>query len=325
MTAAFFHRVYGLTVQSEIVLPELPACLPHDADADLLIRFGDVPARLVDVEHESPWFQANARACLIGISRTCRLLARDGREIIIDQSVRDGRNSMPEADLRLYLLGSAMGAILHQRGRLPLHVGAVCASSGVWAFTGPSGAGKSTLSATLHLKYGMPLISDDVSMLQLDPLPPRVLPGPRKLKLWQDAAAHLDCDPGDLVRDLSGTDKFQLYLDADGNGNDSAAAPQPLHALVLLESSTEAGPASLEQLSGTQAFDACLTALYRPYMAYWYRSRQAVMDDLLQLCSQVAIYRFRRQWSLSAMDRQLAPLLEAMHPAGQARMQAAAR
>lgn len=329
MKPAFSYRVYGLAVNSSIQLPELAAC-SDGTPADLVIRSGPVSTRLDEVRHESPWFQANDRACLIVIPGICRLQVRDGREITIDTSMQLNHDVQHDADLRLYLLGSAMGAALHQRGRLPLHVSAVRTPSGVWAFTGPSGAGKSTLSATLHLEYGMPLVSDDVSALQLDLGPPRVFPGPRKLKLWQDAAEHLRCNPGDLVQDLSGTDKFQFYLGDGSDADGATAGPQPLHALVLLESSAEAGPAKLERLSGAQAFDVCLTALYRPYMAYWYRSRQAVMADLLALCSQVRTYRFRRHWSLSDMDQQLAPLLAAMqvpsrHSADEGIAQAASR
>ena len=36
------------------------------------------------------------------------------------------------------------------------------------------------------------------------------------------------------------------------------------------------------------------------------------MADLLSLCSRIEVYRFRRHWSLDAMDEQLAPLLDAM-------------
>ena len=309
MKSAFAYRVYGLAVASEIELPELPAS-SHDAPIDLQIRLGEVPRHLDDVQHQSSWFKANARACLITVPELCRLHVRDGREITIDCKIQPDGRPLRAADVRLYLLGSAMGAALHQRGLLPLHVSAVSAPNGVWAFTGPSGAGKSTLSATLHLGYGLQLVSDDVSALRLDQQQPVVFPGPRKLKLWQDAAEHLRCDPGDLVHDLSGTDKFQLYLGDDGR--ETNADPAPLHALVLLEPSLQPCAPRLEKLSGGSAFDVCLTALYRPYMADWYRPRQAVMDDLLTLCSRIEVYRFRRHWSLSAMDEQLAPLLDAM-------------
>lgn len=307
MKSVFTYRVYGLAVASDLALPELAACL-HDGPADLRIRIGEAPAQLDGVQHQSWWFQANANACLITVAGLFRLWIRDGRDITVDVLAQPDGRPVRAADMRLYLLGSAMGAALHQRGLLPLHVSAVRAPNGIWAFTGPSGAGKSTLSATLHLRYGLPLVSDDVSALRLDAPQPVVFPGPRKLKLWQDAAEHLRCDPGSLVQDLSGTPKYQLYLgDGDGGGGGG-----PLHALVLLEPSSEPITPRLEKLSGVSAFDVCLTAVYRPYMADWYRPRQAVMADLLALCSRIEVYRFRRHWSLDAMDEQLTPLLDAM-------------
>lgn len=318
MKSPYFYRVYGLVVQSWIELPELPAC-PQTLAPDLVIRLGDVPAQLDEVVHrQALWLQANAHECLITVPGLCRMLVREGRELVVALAaemaddihvVDDGCATVRAADLRLYLLGSGMGAVLHQRGCLPLHVGAVRAEGKVWAFTGPSGAGKSTLTATLHLRHGLPLVSDDVMALQLATGGlPQVFPGPRKLKLWQDAADHLHCASDRLVQDLSNTPKYQLYLEEAAVDT----GPEALHALVVLESCTDPCPPRLERLAGASAFDACLTALYRPYMAYWYRSRQAVMADLLALCARVPIYRYQRHWSLDTLDAQLQPLLEAM-------------
>ena len=311
MKSAFTYRVYGLAVASDIEFPELAACT-YDGPADLRIRLGHVPAHLDEVLHQSFWYEANARACLIVIPGLCRLHIHDGCEITVDLLVQPDGSLGRAADVRLYLLGSAMGAVLHQRGLLPLHVGAVRAGGKVWAFTGPSGAGKSTLTATMHLKYRLPLVSDDVMALHLGQQQALVSAGPRKLKLWQDAADHLRCDPGSLAQDLSNTPKFQLYLGDGYSEGEAGIEPEPLHALVLLEPSPEPIAPQLERLSGAKAFDVCLTALYRPYMAYWYRSRQEVMADLLALCSRIAFYRFRRNWSLDAMNDQLLPLLDAM-------------
>ncbi|EWG98231.1 hypothetical protein [Halomonas sp. BC04] len=91
----------------------------------------------------------------------------------------------------MYLLGTALGALLHQRHWFPLHVSALATPSGAWAFTGESGAGKSTLAAWLHHHCGWPLISDDVAVVKPGEMIPRLHPGPPRLKLWQDALAML--------------------------------------------------------------------------------------------------------------------------------------
>ena len=62
MKSAYSYRVYGLVVASDIELPELAACA-HDGLADLRIRLGQVPAHLDEVLHQSPWYEANTRAC----------------------------------------------------------------------------------------------------------------------------------------------------------------------------------------------------------------------------------------------------------------------
>ncbi|MCI5133440.1 MAG: hypothetical protein D3904_18480, partial [Candidatus Electrothrix sp. EH2] len=92
--------------------------------------------------------------------------------------------------MRLYLLGSCLGALLHQRGLLVMHGAAVRFNECCVLFAGPSGNGKSTLAAAF-CKRGFQVLSDDVCAVdeQL-----RVVPGYPQIKLWRDAAARLDMD-----------------------------------------------------------------------------------------------------------------------------------
>jgi hypothetical protein len=49
------------------------------------------------------------------------------------------------------------------------------------------------------------------------------------------------------------------------------------------------------------------------------------MADLLALCSRIEVYRFQRHWSLTAMDEQLAPLLDAMLVGDESKAQVACK
>lgn len=71
-----------------------------------------------------------------------------------------------EAKIRLFLLGTCMGALLMQRKILPLHGSAIAIDGKAYAFVGHSGAGKSTL-ASAFINKGFQLLSDDVIAVTL--------------------------------------------------------------------------------------------------------------------------------------------------------------
>ncbi len=315
-SAAFHYQVYGLSIASDFEILELSASEP--TTGDVRIRFGPVPEQLSEPSGVFGWVEYRDRTCLFNFKDVGRFLVEDGRTITIDRRQgqpraqsqdQDGQHQrglgIPPADLRVFLLGSAFGALLHQRGWLPLHVSAVQADSGVWAFTGDSGAGKSTLATWLHRRFDWPIVSDDVSTLKPDDASFQLHPGPRKLKLWQDAVDHLGCQDDELVQDLSNTPKFQLYL-----SDRQPWQPGPIRALVLLDRCEPDEPPTLEQLTGSVAFAAAMSAIYRPYMAEWFRNPAELMSELVALCQQIKIYRFRRQWNLEDLESQHQPLLD---------------
>ena len=298
------YQVYGLVVESEIELPELVTA--SGGMPEVSIRFGHVPAQLEGAIGDWSWCAASRSEFVFTIDGVARYHVAQGKEIIVER--RMGLDSaVPPADLRLWLLGSAFGALLHQRGLLPLHVSAVKAPSGVWAFTGESGEGKSTLAGFLHRRHGWELVSDDVSAVEQSADAPVIHPGPRKLKLWADALSHLELEEYESVRDLSNTDKFQLYLT-----DDRFYRAERLTALVILESAEADGAAEIEALKGVQAFNACVSAVYRPYMESWFKLPAQRLNDLAQLCRTTRVVRFRRPRSLRDFESNLKPLIDLM-------------
>ena len=92
-----------------------------------------------------------------------------------------------EDALRLFLLGSALGCLLTQRGLLVLHGNAFVVDGGCAVVLGHSGAGKSTLAAEMH-RRGHLVLSDDVVPVDAAG---RAIPGWPRIKLWQDALDRL--------------------------------------------------------------------------------------------------------------------------------------
>ncbi len=304
------YQVYGLTVLSEVVLPELTAV--GNCQPDVEIRFGEVPQPpdSEELSNRRSWSMASSSEFIFSIKGVAKYHIANGRSITIDRRL-DLTKSVRSADLRLWLLGSAFGALLHQRGLLPLHVSAVKAPSGVWAFTGESGEGKSTLAGYLNRRFGWELVSDDVSVIDPKSSEPVIYPGPRKLKLWADALAHMKFTDGKILRDLSNTEKFQVYLSDEG-----FYEPESLRGLIVLKSVPEEVEPNIERLRGVEALRAFLDAVYRPRLQALFKAPEQRVSDIVPLCQSVSVYRFCRPRSLVGFESQLRPLLRLIAGAG---------
>jgi hypothetical protein len=198
------YIVFGLEISSELALPEL---LPSTGPAEVEIRFAPVPRALAQVQAQGVRFQTNHHQTLLWVDDVARYLVTDGAEISIER--------MPGAhddELRLFLLGAALGALLHQRGMLALHGGVIEADGGAAAVVGPSGVGKSTLLASLT-KRGHRVLADDIVAVRIAGEAATVVPGPVQLKLWADAAQKLGQSPQQLQRVRRGIEKYRLPLE----------------------------------------------------------------------------------------------------------------
>ena len=153
-----FYRIFGLSLGSDFDLPELlPA--PETICPDIQVLRGTVQ----HPDAESPGGQGVVSIAdgiyQFEIQRVARYRVQHGTQIVVDPAA-----GAAAGDVRVWLLGTALGVLMHQRGLLPLHVSAVACAEGAAAFCGHSGAGKSTLAAALHQR-GLPLLTDDVALV----------------------------------------------------------------------------------------------------------------------------------------------------------------
>lgn len=306
--APHWYSVYGLSILSEIEIPELASSPRQNADGVVSLR--DVPESLLHPIIRKNGLQISESECLMTIPKIGRFLIENGRSISIDRREDRSRqrgNGTRMTDLRVYLLGSAFGALLHQREWLPLHVSAIQSGQSVWAFSGDSGAGKSTLAAFLNRRYGFSIVSDDVSVLSPQDKAPLLHPGPRKLKLWKSAIDKIGFQNEKLIQDLQNTEKYQLYL-----GDKTLHEPLPIRGLIMLDRCEDGESSMLEPLHGIRAFEAVESAIYRPRLGRYLRSGPKLMQEIAQLADSIDVYKLRRPWSLDNMAQELGPLLELM-------------
>jgi len=150
---------YGLGFCSELIFPGLPLVINTK---EVIIRFGVVDPESVDAVVKGEGYRASPKNACLFFKGVGKFLIKDGREIIIDPE-----EDVEDWTLRLYLLGSVMAVLLHQRGRLVLHGSSVSIGGEAVAILGSSGSGKSTIAAALHSR-GHEVLSDDIISIEFN-------------------------------------------------------------------------------------------------------------------------------------------------------------
>ncbi len=301
-----WYRTCGLTIRSQLEIPELVAIDPHSGDPDgAEIVLGKVPQTLANGRELTPWLQTNDRQCLVGSPNIARYLIEDGKRITLDRRVQaQPKHNAADGDVRTYLLGTVLGALLHQRQWLPLHISAVKTASGIVAFTGASGAGKSTLTACLHYRLGLPLFSDDLAVLKPEDRTYLLYPGPPRLKLWSSALDALGLSKEGLVRDLAREDKFHLQ-----QKDDLQSEPEPLDKLVILTRAEPGRSTDIRRIRGIEAYQAFMHSIYRPALCHLFFDQTAVHDFGGRILGAIEVYEYRRPWNLSELRPSLEKLV----------------
>lgn len=153
-----------------------------------------------------PHIQANENEILLNILGIAKILITDGQYIRLYPS--------PGADpdsIRLFLNGSALSALLHQRGILPFHGNSfVLKGKGVLLF-GNSGVGKSSV-ATAFCQNGCRFMTDDISLVRIEHQSTIIFPFNTCVKLWQDTLQKLAIENNGLIRVRPELDKFYLPM-----------------------------------------------------------------------------------------------------------------
>lgn len=294
MTSPRDCSVFGLVIRSELALPEL---FPHEASgvADVVISIGKLP----EAAGAPSGLSVADGALLLVIPGVAKYRIANGNSITVDADA-----GVPDRNVRLYLLGSALGALLHQRGLLPLHANAIDIDGKAVAFMGESGAGKSTLAAWFHDR-GHRVVSDDVCVVGFDEhLQPYAAPGLPRLRLWAEALALMGRGTTGFARSYIGEEdeKYDVPIDAEL----AARSHVPLAAIYLLERGPEF---SIARLRGIEAADAVFANTYRgEYLAKTSGQKQH-WESAVRLVRGTPVFRATRQWDPMALEEQCSRLL----------------
>lgn len=294
-----WHRAQGLLIRSAIALPEVFPAAP--GAPELVIELGPearaaMPERVGDSAEE---FVPSPRGGhVLHIEEAGYYWVREGRRITLTPA--------PGADaatLRLFLLGSALGMALHQRGGLVLHAAGVRVGGRALFLTGESAEGKSTLAAYMG-RAGHAVTGDDTALLHPRGAGFVVWPAARVLRLWRDAVEHLGWSTRGLISVGARLDKF--FVPAPEPAPD---APLPVGAIVELAGGSAGGGPRVVPLGRLEALRVIAENTYRPHYVRLLGREAAHFRASAALAAAVPVVRLCRPPGLERIDETIAELL----------------
>ena len=289
------YSCFNFRLASDLPLAELSVAAGDDARPLVVARLGAVPESLPGGGVPLDGLQVAGSQALLKLPGVARFLVTDGREIVIDP-----HPGVSDRQLRLFLLGSVLGILCHQRGPLLLHANAIVAGGAAFAFAGPSGAGKSTLAAAFQQR-GYELLADDVCMVDIDPAgTPFAWPGIPRLKLWADAARQFGHDCSALDRVSDDVDKYHVPA---RRRVDTRAVP--FQRLYLLAGREDDGAQDPVRLRGQEAMAAVMAHTYRGFCLETMGLLPRHFRQCSALLSSIAVYAAPRRWGFEWFDREV--------------------
>lgn len=287
--------MYGLTISSEIYLPEL--VVVEEQKPDVWIRTGQVPAHLPVIQGLGVLYEAAKDDFLFRLNTVASYRVQAGKYITIESNEK----ATPE-EVRLFLFGSTMGALLHQRGMLAIHGSCVARENKAFLIAGSSSVGKSTLAAGL-LEKGYSIISDDISVIGFKKEYGHfIYPGIPHLKLWKDVLLHLN-ESLNLEKVRPKLEKYKKPIFSGDKVN-----PVRLDKIIILTTKNTPGY-HFEELRGSEKFNLLRQNTYRIQFIDKMSKVESYFKNLSKLLDVTRIFRVERPTS-PLQVRELATFIE---------------
>lgn len=285
----YHYHTFGLNIQSEIALPEL-LTTAATVISDVQIKIGKTPTTLPNCLKRGVTYEVAEQQFLLDLKDIARFYVSNGDSIIIEPKA-----GSVEGDIRLFLLGSCLGAILHQRKTLALHASAIVHDGKAVLFTGISGAGKSTTANAFRL-CGHKILTDDICPIQFIDGKPYALSGYPQSKLWEDSLEQMKIQYDHLQHIRSGIHKRRIpIIDA------FVKEPTEIKALYILNTHNKDVVESFE-VDNANKFRLIKNMTYRRYLLKDMGVQSCHFMNVSQLATYIHIKRIVRPRKFSITE-----------------------
>ncbi|MFT5964463.1 MAG: hypothetical protein ACI9L6_001201 [Flavobacterium sp.] len=226
--------------------------------------------------------QVNEDDFYLDIHEVASYRVREGNEVQIFAHEKSDL-----ASIQLFLNGSILGAILHQRAILPFHGSCFELSGKGILLCGVSGAGKSSVTAAF-CQDGATFINDDITPVEINELATTIIPIKTRIKLWDDSLKKLKIKNTNFDKIRPTLDKF--YIPFEKNYQKQ----QVLNHVFILGKHNKKDLEALE-LEGMTKFNVLRAQIYRKlYLKGMPKTEKVYFEQLFKLAKTVRVTQVLR-------------------------------
>ena len=291
------YKAFGLIIESELKFEELMPV--KEVVTQIRIMQGEIPKEIENATINTDTVKIASERYLMWVNQIGGFYVEKGNLILVEPM---SGTSLEE--IKLYILGSCMGALLYQRRILPLHGSCLNIKGNGVIITGESGAGKSTLAAAL-CKNGYKMLTDDVSAIVFDEEKnPSVIPAYPCQKLWEDAINQMNLEQKKKIlnRIAQGQHKYSVFNQEYFEDNERKLS------VVFELISYKNREVLIKEITGSQKLTVLLKNTYRRIVAEAMNLNEWHFIQCAQIASCIKSYQIFRPEQIH-MEEEIANLM----------------
>jgi hypothetical protein len=290
------YTAFGLNIESDFLLDGL---LPSHGPTDVYILEGKVPIDFPESADGNSYLGEGKGLFAFRVKEIGSFLIRDGKEIIVENDEKSDSDACA-----LFILGTCIGALLLQRGLIPIHGSALSLEDKEIIITGQSGAGKSTLTASLN-KRGYSFLADDIAALQVEESGDSwIMPAFPKQKLWRDTAIQILGSVDSLERIQGVRDKFHVPM-----ASQFITTKKKLRALFEISVHPK-DDVEVVEVKGSEKLSTILYNTFRFEMVEVMGIQVQHFSQCSRIASTIPVYKIKRPETGLTVDEQIRAILK---------------
>lgn len=296
------YKAFGLCIASEVLMPELSQVMSPDEPINVAIERTDLTDLWNQSGRQNDIYVVKQNFFMFQVADTGIFAIQNGDTIQVSPVA-----GADEAKIRLFLLGSCMGALLMQRKILPLHGSAIAIDGKAYAFVGHSGAGKSTL-ASAFINQGYQLLSDDVIAVTFTEAGiPMVMPSYPQQKLWQESLVEFGMETNNYQSIFQRETKFLVPV-----SDHFLAEPIPLAGVFELRP-TDHDEVAMLPIEGLSRLSTLFCQTFRSSLLAQLQLLDWHFETTVKVSKHIVMYQLQRPNTGFTAPQLTSLILETVH------------